>query len=229
MTVKLYRVGGAVRDELLGVKSKDIDFSVEASSYDEMRQYIIDTGGEIFLETPEFVTIRARFGRETADYVLCRKDGSYSDGRRPDNVTVGTLFDDLARRDFTMNAIAKDENGNYIDPFNGRQDIERGIIRCVGNAYDRMNEDVLRLLRAMRFSITKKMLIDREICNLFWDEELIDKFINTLPADRIRDELTKMFAFDTMNTIRMFNEYPFMLNACFVKSGIWLKPTSEKV
>ncbi len=102
--VKIYLVGGSIRDQLLGLKSKDLDYAVEAGSYEEMRDYIKENG-KIFLETPEYLTIRAHLKNgEPADFVLCRKDGEYSDGRRPDKVTPGTLYDDLARRDFTVNA-----------------------------------------------------------------------------------------------------------------------------
>src|SRR5579859_2576372 len=144
-----YLVGGYVRDKILGIPSKDLDYSVEAASYEEMRQSIIDRGGTILLETPNFFTIRARIGKEVSDYVLCRKDGAYSDSRHPDSVEHGTLHDDLARRDFTMNAIAIDSDGNYIDPFNGISDIKNKLIRCVGNAQDRFDEDALRMLRAI--------------------------------------------------------------------------------
>jgi len=224
--IKLYQVGGSVRDEILGLKSNDIDYSVEAESYQEMKNYIVSIGGEIFLETPEYVTIRARIGRETSDYVLCRKDGAYSDGRRPDNVIAGTLYDDLARRDFTMNAIAKDANGNYIDPFGGIEDIRNNKIKCVGDARNRISEDWLRLLRAIRFSITKDMAIDENIEVFFNSEYATRNLYETVSEERIREELYKMFKADTRQTINFFAEYPKMSYACF-SGNIWLKPTTE--
>src|SRR4051812_36297006 len=114
MTVHLYEVGGHVRDSLLGIKSKDIDFAVEAESFMELFNWLNAQKFDIFLITEEYGTIRARFPKGhvnaglTADFVLCRKDGNYSDGRRPDSVSPGTIFDDLARRDFTVNAMARD-------------------------------------------------------------------------------------------------------------------------
>jgi tRNA nucleotidyltransferase/poly(A) polymerase len=227
--VRVYAVGGSIRDEILGVPNKDFDFSVEAGSFDIMRDYIKSIGGEIFLETPEFVTIRARVGKIAADYVLCRKDGTYSDGRRPDNVTIGTIYDDLARRDFTINAIAKDENGNYLDPFGGIADINRKLIRCVGNTYDRISEDYLRLLRAARFSITKGFSISSEIEVLFVDTNILNHIIYTVSQDRIREELGKMFAYNTLESIHFFGMHYLFSMACFGKnSNIWLKPTNEK-
>src|SRR3990167_10022522 len=121
--VKFFLTGGFLRDRLLNIPSKDLDYAVEASSYQEMKQAIIERDGEIFLETEKYLTIRARIPKfGAADFVLCRKDGTYiKDRRRPDFVEIGTLFDDLSRRDATINALAEDENGNIIDFFNGLQ------------------------------------------------------------------------------------------------------------
>ena len=111
--MKIYQVGGSVRDEFLNIKSKDIDYAVEADSFGDMRKYMIDNGYNIFLETPQYFTIRAKFpdshecNHLVADFALCRIDGQYSDGRRPDKVHRATIHEDLSRRDFTINAIAK--------------------------------------------------------------------------------------------------------------------------
>jgi tRNA nucleotidyltransferase (CCA-adding enzyme) len=158
---RFFQVGGSVRDKLLGVKSKDIDYAVECESFDAMREAILAKGGKIFVETPQYFTIRANVPVLGAtDYVLCRKDGAYSDGRRPDSVEVGTIFDDLARRDFTVNAIAIDtETGALIDPHGGAQDLTARVLRCVGNPVDRFNEDRLRIFRAARFSLTKGLTV----------------------------------------------------------------------
>lgn len=226
--INFYIVGGFVRDHIKGIKSKDIDYAVEAPSYDAMREWISAQADQIFLETPEYATIRARFGRETADYVLCRRDGSYSDGRHPDEVFAGTIDDDLARRDFTMNAIAMRQDGSYYDPFEGIADIEAGVIRCVGRAEDRMREDYLRLMRAARFSITKRMRIDEEIQRMFDDDEFVDGLRETVSQERIREEVAKMFAFDTIASIDFFASHPKMSQAVFGDGSIWMKATSEK-
>lgn len=226
MTIRTYQIGGCVRDEIIGVPCKDIDYSVEAPSFEAMREFIIENGGEIFLESPEFVTIRARFGRETADYVLCRKDGTYSDGRRPDFVEMGNLFDDQSRRDFTMNSIAKDDAGNYIDPFNGIADIEAGIIRCVGNAQNRMREDYLRMMRAVRFSITKRMRISADIMEMFDDAQMVENFRTSVSRERVREEVAKMFKADTIASINFFAQHPIFAQAVF-GSDIWMIPTNQ--
>lgn len=223
MTVKIYKVGGCVRDKILGIRSKDIDYSVEAESYEEMKAYILGRG-KIFVEKPEYLTIRAMINGEAADFVLARKDGAYHDGRRPDTVELGTLHDDLARRDFTMNAIAEDENGNFIDPFNGIADIKAKVIRCVGNANDRLKEDALRMLRAIRFVITKDFMMHDDIAKfIFHNAELLQN----VSEDRIRDELTKCFMANTLNTIIYLSTFGNLQNYIFKSTKIWLKPTSE--
>jgi tRNA nucleotidyltransferase/poly(A) polymerase len=227
MSVKFYQVGGCVRDELLGIKSKDIDYSVEAPSYEAMRAAIVErVGGEhrIKVEKPEFVTIRAidpKLGG--VDFVLCRKEGTYSDGRRPDSVEIGTLADDLARRDFTVNAMAKDDNGNIIDLFEGKRHLKNKQLICVGHADDRMREDSLRMLRAIRFSITKGFEISGELYRFMLLKSSADLLIN-VSVERIREELKKCFDFNTLETIKLLNEYPWIRD--FVFSGkLRLEPT----
>jgi tRNA nucleotidyltransferase (CCA-adding enzyme) len=225
MTVKIYKVGGCVRDKILGMRSKDIDFSVEASSYDEMRSYIAEHG-TIFLETPEYLTIRAKIGKEAADFVLARKDGAYHDGRRPDTVEPGQLIDDLRRRDFTMNSIAEAPDGSYIDPFDGIGDIGRKLIRCVGSPQERFSEDALRMLRAIRFSITKRFKINTEEV-VFIQQN--GHLLKNVSAERIREELHKCFSCDTEATLEAITQdFPYISRHVLKDSGIKLKPTMEQ-
>lgn len=236
--MELYEVGGCVRDEILGVKSKDIDFTVvldpEEVGIDNpfvvMRNELKRRGFKIFLETKEFLTIRAQFPRYsghagligaerrnlTADFVLARKEGEYTDGRRPDKVEVGTLMDDLARRDFTMNAIAKDADGNLIDPFNGVEDIHKRMIRAVGDPKERMVEDALRAIRALRFSVTKGFTVEGELMKvLLWDEEIMDAVAFKISDERIQVELSKMFRFDTLKSLDVLAHYKGLRQAMF--------------
>lgn len=236
--MKMFEVGGCVRDEILGIPSKDIDFTVVLEESDTffmdkaltidhkdpfqfMERELIRRGFKVFLSTPEYFTVRAQFpkgagrGNLTADFVLARKDGEYTDGRRPDSVTIGTLQDDLARRDFTMNAIAKDKDGNIIDPFGGRRDIEMGIISAVGNAYERFTEDALRAVRALRFSVTKDMHLDGGVRFAMQNDDVLDALVNKISDERINDELSKMFRFDTVKSVLALNEFPALMNAVF--------------
>jgi tRNA nucleotidyltransferase (CCA-adding enzyme) len=219
--MKIYKVGGSVRDEFLGRKSSDLDYAVECNSYAEMVEYI-NKYGKIWQERPEYFTVRAKMpDLGNADFVLCRKDGFYSDGRRPDTVTVGTIYDDLARRDFTMNAIAKDmETLEYIDPFGGQRDIEFRLIRCVGNANNRFEDDALRILRAIRFGIVLKFGIEEKTYDAIYSNAHL---LRNISIERIMEELNKMFEEDTKRTIEILSLITPVRNAIFSNSLLQLK------
>lgn len=226
--IKFYRVGGKVRDDLLGIPSKDIDFAVEANSYEEMKEELQRRGYKIFLETPQYLTIRARdpISREAADFALCRFDGDYHDCRRPIEVSIGTIEDDLARRDFTINAMAIDEDGNFLDPHGGKEDLENKILRCVGSTHDRMQEDSLRSLRAIRFVVTK----DLEFCPELWkalNSEWLPPMMEKLADERIRQELDRAFAHDTIRTMEIIHQLPKAFREAVFKT-VWLCPTMKK-
>lgn len=224
--MKFYKVGGCVRDAILGVQSKDIDFSVEAPSYAAMREEIAKRG-RIFKEDEPFFTIRAIINKEAADFVLCRKERDYSDGRRPDSVEIGTLDDDLARRDFTMNAIAQKDDGSYYDPHEGIRDIQLGLIRCVGVAADRFREDSLRMLRAIRFSITKQFSLDAEIRKCLENIELVN-LLENVSVERIREELNKALKYDTLQTLNLLSAYPYIQHQIFHQKRLWLESTLKQ-
>ena len=154
MKYKTYLVGGAVRDEILGKPNKDLDYVMLAPSFDAMRGALLDAGCKIFIEKPEYLTIRANHPiLGSVDFACARADGNYSDGRRPDSTDITSdLVKDLSRRDFTMNAILREpETGHVIDFFDGIADAKAGLIRCVGDPAARFREDGLRILRALRF------------------------------------------------------------------------------
>lgn len=231
MAVRVWEVGGHVRDSLLGIQSKDIDIAVEASGWEEMREFVAANTKKIFLEKPEFLTIRA-MGMDglPKDFVLCRKDGDYSDGRRPDSVEPGTILDDLRRRDFTVNAIARDpETGEIFDPFDGMRDLEAMELRCVGSAEERFAEDALRILRALRFWVTKGFAPKCDIFDIFKSEEWADHLSKVSP-ERTREELLKCFQHNTSGTMQILvrDFHPAFAGLLFSKrTGIWLKPTME--
>lgn len=236
--MEMFEVGGCVRDEILGVKSKDIDFTVVLSGNEDgwhtmggndpfkvMKFELERLGFKIFLESPEFLTIRAQFPKRewqtgakpnlTADFVLARKESDYTDGRRPDKVEVGTLMDDLRRRDFTMNAIAKGTDGSLIDPFNGVGDIADRLIKAVGDPVERLSEDALRAVRALRFSVTKGFRIDMSLRFAMQDEEVLDAIENKISDERIQQELSKMFRFDTVASLDALGKYALLTRAMF--------------
>lgn len=147
---KAYLVGGCVRDLLMGREPHDWDICTSALP-DQMKecfgQYkVIETG-------LKHGTLTVVLDAQAYEVTAFRVDGEYSDGRRPDNVSfTSSLNEDLARRDFTMNAIAMCEDGFIYDPYGGAADIENRMIRCVGRPETRFDEDGLRILRAIRFA-----------------------------------------------------------------------------
>lgn len=232
--IKFYLVGGCVRDEILGHKPNDIDYSVEAKSFEHMKRHLSENNFKIYVERPEYGTLKAKcpVSGLVSDYTLCRKDGTYSDGRRPDSIEITNIKNDLSRRDFTINAIAKIEHNDgkmeYYDPFNGIKDIEDKYIRCVGSTYDRLTEDPLRGLRALRFSITKGFLIDPEIFTVMSSDVFKEKF-KTLAKERIQTELTKMFKCDTRASMTLLCSLDTTLFSSILPEEIWLMPTLKKI
>jgi tRNA nucleotidyltransferase/poly(A) polymerase len=207
---------------------------------------LVAQGFEIFLEAPAYFTIRARAPKNfvtvtrectggsiekavTADFVLARRDGTYTDGRRPDTVEIGTIFDDLARHDFTMNAIAKDmETNRIIDPFGGRSDAEEGFLKCVGNPRDRFTEDSLRALRALRFTVTHGLRMMPSVAHALTSDWL-PPLLSAVSVERKREELVKAFRHDTLRTMELLHTattHAFR-RAVFV-DDLWLKPSLEK-
>lgn len=226
-TIKLYSVGGKVRDAFLGRSSNDQDYSVEAPSYHAMKEYLLDRKCVIYVEREKFGTIKAKtWDGITADFVLCRKDGFYTDGRRPDATEVGTIYDDLSRRDFCMNAIAQQEDGVYLDPHGGIDDIKHRRISCVGSI-DRLKEDSLRLLRALRFHITLGFDLDPAIEKCLHDREYVNMLKN-VSKERIYEELRKCFDSNTLKTIHVLFYYPLITTLIFKELGLILLPQMPK-
>lgn len=197
---EIYVVGGCVRDSILGITPKDIDFCTNATPeqmrwvsrfinyYSHMEVEIIPTGekfGTLTFRFPEF--------DEQYEITVYRSDGRYTDGRHPNEVSYAkTLEEDLKRRDFTCNAIAWNPVKGYIDPFNGRQDIENKIIKCVGDPEERFNEDALRIIRLARFAFKYNFEIDETTIKAAC--KCVDK-IKMISWERIGAEFSKIFQF----------------------------------
>jgi tRNA nucleotidyltransferase/poly(A) polymerase len=244
---KFYEVGGCVRDEILGLKSKDIDY-VAVPSEDLLKDissahtmfgilegYLKEEGFELFLVTPDCFTIRAKFPKEhkyqgVADFVMARKEIGYIPDTRQPMIVPGTLHDDLIRRDFTLNALAKDEDGNIIDMFDGMWALENKLLITPQDARTTMLDDPLRLLRAFRFSITKGFDISPRIWETCLMDGIVEKLDKVVSQERIRDEVYKMMKHDTLKTLDLFEKIkytnPQILEIMFGK-GLWLKPTTE--
>lgn len=243
---QIFKVGGCVRDSILGIDSKDIDFTFVLDNlnqtvdqgFADMTKYLVDNGFEIFLSVPEMFTIRAKFPQDhihaklVADFVMARKETGYMEGTRNPILALGTLHDDLIRRDFTVNAIAEDIDGNLIDPFGGVNDLKNKMLITPLDPMITFMDDPLRLLRALRFTITKDLEMSLDIWEAMKQPALLDKLVLTVSGERIREEIMKMMAKDTPRSFRLLSDVdqaiPGFLNMVF-KQGLWLKPTFEKI
>lgn len=180
-----YIVGGAVRDMILRVTPHDFDITTNAlpKQTKALFEKTIDTG-------IKHGTVTAMINHEGYEITTYRIDGDYSDGRHPDSVEfTDDITCDLARRDLTINAMAMDIDGNIVDPFNGMKDIEKKVIRCVGNPADRFNEDALRMLRAIRFGTKLEYKLEDDTLMTIKDNY---ELIRRVSAERIREEMTKL-------------------------------------
>ncbi|CDZ75494.1 tRNA nucleotidyltransferase/poly(A) polymerase [Peptoniphilus sp. ING2-D1G] len=158
---KAYLVGGALRDYLLGKKPHDFDVATDATP-DEV--CIIFEGNILHEAGREFGTIAIEYKGYEVEIATFRLEGLYRNHRKPKElVFTKNIEDDLARRDFTVNAMAMDMEGNLTDLYGGKEDLENKIIRCVGDAQERIEEDALRIIRAVRFCGTLNFNMDDEL------------------------------------------------------------------
>jgi len=238
---QIFKVGGCVRDRLLEVDSKDIDFTFVLDNLDRtveegfqlMTDWLNHYEFTIFLSTPECFTIRAKFPKDhqyeglVADFVLARKEVGYVEGTRRPILVLGTLEDDLIRRDFTLNAMAEDENGNLIDLFGGQEHLRRGLLKTPLDCKVTFDDDPLRIIRAIRFCITKGFWMGPYMDGIIQDYDYKNK-MSVVSIERIREELLKCFKHDTLKTLKTLHEYPALRNYIFESNILWLKPTFEK-
>ncbi|RUS48206.1 CCA tRNA nucleotidyltransferase [Cohnella sp. AR92] len=182
-----YLVGGCVRDRLLGRRINDIDIATSALPEQVMVLFpkVIPTG-------LQHGTVTVLLGDVGFEVTTFRHEATYSDARHPDEVVfVRDVNEDLARRDFTINAIACGTDGRMIDPFGGRADLARRFVRCVGAASERFSEDALRMLRGVRFAAEFDFEIDAEA----WEAILGQRRqLSRIAMERVGVELDKMLA-----------------------------------
>lgn len=189
---KAYFVGGCVRDYLLKRPIGDIDIATSASP-----SFIQKIFPKVIPVGIEHGTVIVRHNHESFEVTTFRIDGDYTDKRHPDSVVfIDNIDKDLERRDFTINALAMDLNGNMIDLFDGIHDIENRVIRTVGNGYERFTEDPLRIIRAIRFSSQLGFTIDPKTLQ---EMKEVSSEIKTLAIERIANEFSKLFAGNDVN------------------------------
>lgn len=207
-----YAVGGYMRDKLLGRNSDDIDITTNALP--EQTKSVFS--GFSVLETGiKHGTVTILIDHTPYEVTTYRTDGEYTDSRHPDNVEfVRDVKTDLARRDFTMNAIAYSHRTGYLDFFGGFEDIKKKIIRTVGDPYKRFSEDALRILRALRFSSVLGFAIEENTQKAIFD--LADNIALVAP-ERIFTELKKLLCGD--NAYAVLKEYAAVLNRVIKLNG----------
>lgn len=184
---EVYFVGGCVRDAMMGSTGGDADVTTNALPYQIKEVFdgwrTVDTG----IQHGTVTVLADGIPVEVTTY---RNDGSYSDSRHPDQVEfLNDIEGDLARRDFTVNAMACDLEGNIIDPFGGAEDLKKKILRAVGDADRRFQEDALRIMRGLRFASVLDFEIEKETANAMMDSRHLLKEIS---AERIFVELKKL-------------------------------------
>ena len=178
-----YIVGGFVRDYLLGMKSDDYDICTSARDNDLIRLFdIVDNN---------FGSLKIKYNNKIYEITTFRKDFDYINNRRPSKIEyVNTLEEDLLRRDFTINTICMDKDGNIIDLMDGIIDLNNKVIKCVGDVSNKLQEDALRILRAIRFATVLDFKLDDSL------KDGIMKYgylVKNLSYFRKRQELDKIF------------------------------------
>lgn len=187
---KAYLVGGAVRDMFMKVPAHDWDVATNATPQDVIKlfKFVVPTG-------IEHGTVTVHFKGTEIEVTTFRTEAGYSDGRHPDSINyAATIEEDLARRDFTMNAIAASlEDGAVVDPYGGQDDIKNRLIRTVGVAHERFMEDGLRPVRALRFASKLNFSIENNTYSEIFKKEIQEKAAS-ISIERFRDEFEKIMA-----------------------------------
>ena len=190
-----FAVGGCIRDSILGRTPQDWDITTSAKPQDVKRlfSHTIDTG-------IQHGTVTVMLEHEGFEVTTYRIDGEYEDARHPKEVTyTADLLEDLKRRDFTINAMAYNENRGLVDAFDGMGDLQKKVIRCVGNPKERFTEDALRMLRALRFAAQLGFEVEEQT---FAAIQELAPTIGKISAERIQTELVKLLISDHPELIR---------------------------
>ena len=204
-----YIVGGAVRNALLNKKINDYDICSNALPED-IRKIFLENNYKVIETGIKHGTVTVVNNNSSFEITTFRIDGDYLDNRHPSDVNFSlSLEEDLKRRDFTVNALACDINGNVLDFHNGIKDLHDKIIRTVGDANKRFNEDALRMLRAIRFSACLGFEIEQETKNAIMSNI---NLIKNVSIERINQEMNKILDYSfNIN----FSEYEDLFRACY--------------
>lgn len=186
---KAYIVGGFVRDYILGIESNDIDITTNATPK-ELKEIFKNS----LILSDDYGSISIMKKDIRFEITTFRKEFKYIDNRRPEKVEyIDNLDDDLKRRDFTINTICMNSKGKIIDHLNARNDLDAKIIKTVGNASDKFEEDCLRILRAVRFATNLNFELSDEVINAILEKKSL---LKNLSYQRKKEELDKIFTSD---------------------------------
>lgn len=201
-----YLVGGSVRDFCLGLAAQDYDITTSALPEETME--IFQKAGYGVIPTGlKHGTVTVRVHHQSYEITTYRKDGAYSDGRHPDSVSfVSNLREDLARRDFTVNAMAWHPDQGVVDYFGGQQDLKAGVLRCVGEPGKRFQEDALRIFRLIRFASQFGFAVDPKTEQAARANATL---LRRIAPERIQVELMKLLQGDHVETVLL--QYPDIL------------------
>ena len=195
-----YAVGGCVRDSLLGQAPTDWDICTSALPEEIMEVF---SGLHCIPTGLAYGTITVRYEGESYEVTTFRKETGYADSRHPDGVVfLSSLKEDLSRRDFTVNAMAADKDGRVTDCFGGQEDLKKGLIRCVGEATERFQEDALRMLRALRFSARLGFDLEENTAAAIHRQK--DKLLRVAP-ERLRKEISGLLC--GKNAAKILDEF----------------------
>ncbi len=195
---RAYAVGGCVRDKVLKRRGGDIDITTSAKP-DEMER-LLEANGIRYIETGlKHGTITALINKVPYEITTFRSDGEYLDNRHPEQVEfVSDIRLDLARRDFTMNALAYNDDEGFIDAYGGLADIQKGIIRAVGDPDRRFQEDGLRIMRALRFASVLGFTIEENTKRAIFENK---ELLKNIAAERLYTEFVKLLLGENVEQI----------------------------
>ena len=199
-----YIVGGYVRDYVLGYESNDIDICTNARVKD-----ILAIFNDVNAYSDYYGNVKITTNKEVYDITTYRRDLRYNGDRKKVEIEyVDNLLEDIKRRDFTMNTLCMNKDGSIIDLMDGQEDIKNRVIRCVGSIDERISEDPLRMLRAVRFATILGFKIDEELYEKLRDNK---ELINQLSMERIKEELTKILVSkNSLVGLEMFRDLGYL-------------------
>lgn len=181
-----YIIGGFVRDYILGIESNDIDITTNATPKE-----LVEIFPDSYLPPDDYGSVTVMYKNIRFEITTFRKEINYIDHRHPDEIEyINDLYQDLLRRDFTINAICMNSNGEIIDFLNGQTDLENRVIKTIGNAKEKFRDDALRILRAIRFATILNFELDNEVVSAIKEYKHL---LKNLSYNRKREELDKIF------------------------------------